>query len=704
VASINEIILRSTNPFDRNNKATSFWSEKQESELAIDSIHAEVIAEAAEMLTQLQQNRSVKTLMVMGDAGSGKTYLLGRLKTSLNADAYFAYIQPFPKSDHIWRHILRETVNSLVQIPEGQQDSQLLLWLKNLSVFKKPSLKDKLTKVPIWDLLKSDQQKGRQDFIKKLSNLFKQASIFNAEEFFGVLFDLTDPDLESIACNWLKGDSISEESLKELRVKASIEDEDTAQNILANFGKISAETQPIVICFDQLESIDKLPNGSIDLPSLFRVNTLIHSSFKNFLVIISIVTDKWLSYGSGVIVPSDRDRIDRIIELNPIDLDQAEAICMTRLHHLHHQSIPIPSSSIYPLTKQYLEADFPMREANPRNVLASGRNIFQEYKKWLIAGGVGDFSRTHPEPEKLTDTQAHFKLIWIEELHKVSANITQINQISMLVLIEMLQTSIGTLQVETKSSFLPSPKFTSYSFSCKSTDKSDRIGVVWTEHEDMTAFYHIMNACQKAIAYGIPLYLIRFATVGRPNTKGNKIYNQIFTGDRHHHIKPDLDSIHDLATYYNLVKEVREGDLTVGGKTLRLSELEDLIRQSEILDRCVLLQKLKVIGGIESNEDSRTEIDPEIYPNPTPPIKPSIKLSIKSHTQIPEFILNLVKTQQLIGLELLISNTLKQFSQADRSQVEQSIEQLCQDHQIQILNPQSPIEAQLICLVASNAA
>lgn len=132
MASINEIILRSTNPFDRNNKATSFWSEKQESELAIDSIHAEVIAEAAEMLTQLQQNRSVKTLMVMGDAGSGKTYLLGRLKTSLNADAYFAYIQPFPKSDHIWRHILRETVNSLVQIPEGQQDSQLLLWLLSL--------------------------------------------------------------------------------------------------------------------------------------------------------------------------------------------------------------------------------------------------------------------------------------------------------------------------------------------------------------------------------------------------------------------------------------------------------------------------------------------------------------------------------------------------------------------------------------------
>jgi len=703
VASINEIILRSANPFDRNQKATSFWSENQESELVIDSIHAEVIEEAADMLAQLQQVRSVKTLMVMGDAGSGKTYLLGRLKNALNANAYFAYIQPFPKSDHIWRHILRETVDSLVQIPDGQKESQLLLWLKNLSIFKKSSLLDKLTKVPIWDLLKSDRQKGRQDFIKKISSLFKRAGIFNAEEFFGVLFDLTDPDLESVACNWLKGDSISEESLKELHVKSCIEDEDTAKNILANFGKISAETQPIVICFDQLESIDKLPDGLIDLPSLFTVNTLIHTSFKNFFVIISIATNSWME-NKGRIVPSDRDRIDKIIELNSIDLDQAEAICMTRLHHLHHQSIPIPTSSIYPLTRQYLEANFPMGETNPRRVLACGRNIFQEYKKWLIADGQGEFTRLHQEilkpEENIADTLAHFKLIWIDELHKVRANVNQINQISMLVLMEMLQIMLRTLQINVQSNFLPSPKFTIHSFSLQHTDSSSKqprqIGVIWTEHEDMAAFFHIMNACQKAVEYGSPLYLIRFATVGKPTTKGNKIYNQIFAGDRHRHIQPDLDSIHLLATYYNLVKEAREGDLLVGGKTLKLSELEDLIRQSEILNSCTLLQKLGVIAGIKpskiiSEPDGKTTSDPE----PIPPIKP--------HTQIQEFVLNLLKTQQLIGLSLLINSTLNQFSQTERSQVEQIIEQLCQEKRTQILNPQAPIEAQLICLVASNS-
>jgi len=52
------------------------------------------------------------------------------------------------------------------------------------------------------------------------------------------------------------------------------------QNILANFGRISAQTQPIVLCFDQLDNIPRLPDGSIDL-KLF--NSSIHNqSLKTF--------------------------------------------------------------------------------------------------------------------------------------------------------------------------------------------------------------------------------------------------------------------------------------------------------------------------------------------------------------------------------------------------------------------------------------
>jgi len=55
----------------------------------------------------------------------------------------------------------------------------------------------------------------------------------------------------------LRGDDLDEDDLNQLGVKHTIDNED-AQNILANFGRISAQTQPIVLCFDQLDNIPRL--------------------------------------------------------------------------------------------------------------------------------------------------------------------------------------------------------------------------------------------------------------------------------------------------------------------------------------------------------------------------------------------------------------------------------------------------------------
>jgi len=45
----------------------------------------------------------------------------------------------------------------------------------------------------------------------------------------------------------LRGDDLDEDDLNQLGVKHTIDNEDAAQNILANFGRISAQTQPIVL-------------------------------------------------------------------------------------------------------------------------------------------------------------------------------------------------------------------------------------------------------------------------------------------------------------------------------------------------------------------------------------------------------------------------------------------------------------------------
>lgn len=63
-----------------------------------------------------------------------------------------------------------------------------------------------------------------------------------------------------------------------------------------------------------------------------------------------------------------------------------------------------------------------------------------------------------------------------------------------------------------------------------------------------------------------------------------------------------------------------------------------------------------------------------------------------------EFLLNLVKTQHFMGKQTLIQNTYSQFPKIDVSQIEKLIQQLCQEKQIEILDPKAKPEAQLICL------
>jgi uncharacterized UPF0160 family protein len=80
-------------------------------------------------------------------------------------------------------------------------------------------------------------------------------------------------------------------------------------------------------------------------------------------------------------------------------------------------------------------------------------------------------------------------------------------------------------------------------------------------------------------------------------------------------------------------------------------------------------------------------------------VKPDPVKATKEEMQAKEFLLNLVKTQQLMGRQILIQNARLQFPTVTESQIEQLIQQLCQEKKVQILDPKAKPDAQLICLV-----
>jgi GTPase SAR1 family protein len=673
MTDINDIIKREVNPFDVINlKSNNFWAEKQDSTLMVESIHKEPIRAIEHLLGLVGREHRSCTVLLVGDSGSGKSYLLGRLKRTLNPKAFFAYIIcNWADSSNIWRHILRHTVHSLIQVPEGEKESQLMLWLKSLSAFTKTDiLKDNF-----WEVLQS----SRQRFIRHLKVTYNKAGIYNPDIFFGVLHDLANPELCHLACEWLCGNDLSEDSMKEIKVRNCIDTEDAAKNILANFGRISTQTQPIVLCFDNLETMPQLPEGFLDIQPFFNVNTTIHGeNLKNFLVIISVITNTWKNHLDRIF-PADKAGIHRIIHLKRITIEQAEALWAYQLKPLHKLANPRPESAIFPLNRQILDTNYPGGKTMPRNTLILGRDEYQKYKDSLLPPGEPE-EPEEPEPPK---PPAEFQLLWLQEYNKSQERITRISLLFSPDLIQMLQQSISSLKMQGVKTKLLSGKYASYSLSYQHPTKREKLGIVWTEDSSMASFYHVMNACQIAIQKNLcqTMYLIRGGDLGKPNLAGNQLYRQIFTDTNHVHIKPSLQSIHYLATYQSLVNSAKSQELVIGGKMINLQRLETFIRESEILHQCTLLQDLGIVSKLDKKPEQNGKGRRDLRP-------------------VKDFLLNLVTTQGYMGVTTLISQAANQFSDTKETDIQHLIDLLCQEKKVKLINPKAKLPDQLICLIA----
>ena len=572
-----------------------FGGERQNPVLEVESIHQETVDSLDQTLEAVVGDRITRTILLTGDSGSGKSYLLGRLKRLLNPKACFAYIGPWPDSGYLWRHILRNTVDSLIQAPAGQKESQLLLWLKEFPSFKNRGFSRWMVR-------------ERTQFVRDLRASYP-VGIYNPKEFFGVLYDLTNPQLRPLAYDWLRGDDLDEDDLKSLRVSQSIESEDAAQKNLANFGRIAASTQPIVLCFDNLDNIPILASGKPDLQALFSVNASIHNEkLDNFLILISIITSTWNQHYKSI-QPADLARINDKLALKPINLDQATDLWAARLFPLHDAATPLPSSNIAPLSRDWLSHKFPGEKTLPRNVLMLGQQLLQQFKE---TGAIPAPPVDSPAPvlfSRTVDSLASFDLVWKKEFQKVSQQINRIGQLSSADLVWRLREALEALQIpQIIVPFLKGTRFAAYSLS---HEYPTLTGIVWAEGRNLTTFYYLMKACQRVIDEERcdRLYLVRAETVGRSSNKGNQLYRQIFAYANYLHIESDLTSVHYLETYHNLVNAACGGELVVGQSTPDLKELQVLLRRSQVLNQCPLLQELELVADEDEADSADTDAD-----------------------------------------------------------------------------------------------
>lgn len=268
-------LLKNKNPFT-SSSAGDPWQRKYP---YVESINGLVMETILNLISRVNQDPNYNcAALILGEAGSGKTDLLGRLqeKSKCSPQPFsFAYIHPFEDPSRPFCYLLRELVVNLSHIVKGNQ-TQLDYIVGNIY---KETISAQLK-------LKAANSKKVKLFLKKLEanpTILFQKKYFSEKDFckidkitldrlrqtfpdiskvfFKVLLQYRYPNRRPAVIEWLRGNIIDREDAATLRIQDIVDFsseylEQRGKDLILNIGKvISSYGTSITVCFDRLENM-----------------------------------------------------------------------------------------------------------------------------------------------------------------------------------------------------------------------------------------------------------------------------------------------------------------------------------------------------------------------------------------------------------------------------------------------------------------
>jgi len=386
-------ILSSPNPF-AGNIVRSAWEDFPD----VTSLNGSLTDQVSNLLQEVRTSHITKVLLIQGQAGIGKSHFLSRLRRIADqGDFLFVTVRPISDVTTIFNHIYRETFTSLrkkslktTYTPMESLISNILsgTLVKELKkVEKRKSLPKKIKN--LIDILEKDHtlifkllEADKKSF--EIFNSLVERAILSIEEefpevdltFLHVLFKAIDPELKPYSIRWLQGDDLPDDQLQALGVRTTINNDQIAQRVLHSVMTLS--DRPILLCFDQLESIYDRFGDPIVLFAFFDTIIRLCNETPNALVLLMSQAATWNEQIEPQLQRSAKDRIEYIKVLQTPTLKQLEELVRIRLDKLWGKYRYPPPSEIYPFTLNYLKSLGETEGWNPRNVIRTlARDINQ---------------------------------------------------------------------------------------------------------------------------------------------------------------------------------------------------------------------------------------------------------------------------------------------------------------------------------------
>ncbi len=373
-----------TNPF-RHTVVTDPW---HPAEIDVAAIHASAFATCQQALESVRSQGRSTSVLLHGEAGSGKTHLLGRLRSHWTRpdplqdppQVVFISVRLQTGPRRLWRYLRRSFAEDLLR-PLADGGTQLAQILLRRFAEVRPAGGD----LSLWWEWLRAQYSDHADLERVIADLFERLDPSGqlGRDLCTVLGHLILERHRRDARAWLLGDSLPESALKVLDVGAAANDddeqEDQARRTILALCLLAGQAIPVVLCFDQVEALQLHPQDDVGLFAFGQMVMALYQQTSNALL-ISCIQSSFLERLRATVRGAAWDRLaSHQSSLEPLRWEDAVRLVtsridaqpnLARLRATHREPL-------WPLDDSRLKVEVGTTGTTARRVLSSCAELFE---------------------------------------------------------------------------------------------------------------------------------------------------------------------------------------------------------------------------------------------------------------------------------------------------------------------------------------
>jgi len=341
-------------------------------EIDVVSVHQSAFARCCAAIAAIRARSHTTSVLMHGEAGSGKTHLLARLRAHVAREAeadgpgglqeaIFVSVRLHTSARMIWRHLRDCLVGDLLRQSDGggaQLERLLLNLLSKYGLINGDSR--------LWLTQRRHEARRNNLPCLELEELFDRMDSEGRLSYSlrTVLGHLLLGRHRGLAGAWLRGESLPETALQKLEITSDQDGDDEleeqARQLVIALSSLATAELPLVFCFDQVEALQLDPQDASGLIAFGQTISALQAETRHTLL-ISCIQFAFLGALKQFVREADLARMNEFAEvaLEPLKWAEAQQLIKARM-----DAMP----ELKRLRATHLDPLWPLREAEIKTV------------------------------------------------------------------------------------------------------------------------------------------------------------------------------------------------------------------------------------------------------------------------------------------------------------------------------------------------